>query len=1006
MVKTSEHTPTIHNPCLEILVSTGRLHCTKVMEGLLKQLVPSQVGHFMVLHCIGSLATANTCGFAQFIRPALETILSALSAVRVDYIKQAYSFALGHIAEAITEYQSNSTESANDNCVDDNYHAELLAAYNVLLHQWLPNREPKVASETLEAISYIYPLLPQENLIDQVPRVIPLVQGFYRRSMDRNAITQLLSAVLKASIDAHRNALDAQADSLIANLFDLVCVIPDYVRPHTSKGHYEVLRCFDLLLPIYSEKILDMLLVQLRNNSEGERIKALLVVTHVINVRSDLVAQKAPNISEVLKLMLTLEKTIKVKLALLKTIVVLAQKALVQDHEFIRYIIVNCGQLNKVNLDHGSADEYADFAQACKNSLNLLASTVSTTSDLLKRELLQFYMLLDYTDICGTLAMCMAKLFEKNAETTFTEVEESEKTFTYLPTAHSVFARSLILLGNKNQSKRTEYVLDFLKSFAKVVNKLFAPLWTTEIPKLKKKIKEPDFQEAVFKFVTDTIREYDDPAFPEVLVNKLADQIQLYPIAVTTKEHFVSALNEERGMLLKLIGTALCYVTDNQTIESKLELIINAARQERMEKLQAHADFETKLSDAAQALGFASKIHLAIVLQKLEQLIEADGHRKQASGFFSFMKDSTKETEIYKVNILAVEAYERIIENLAVHEELIESNEKIVNYLIKQLADAKDMTMKTKVLSALLIICQTIGKHADLCEDFRCRSAISTELLRIDANYEHLPLYPTILMISTILIQINPTDDFEVHVFFEQSCRTFFTAAQQLKNRFETKEEDEQNSYIAKYLNLSLPELKNLIKVIFQQNPSPAALDDVNCVLDFWLRDANSEVRVCSSHVMDSALEVRHRLLSPFNLFPSISIDCFFFFLVDSNNFRNLFPFLLSSHQHYIHSVKIGCEAPSKFNQCGAMLGKIVPRCTDSYAVVRQTAVDILKRTLEICCIYETLTLAENEPWYKELGTLREDIITDDPKQLFLIVEEISNIIAERLSNFQYVQFW
>lgn len=88
------------------------------------------------------------------------------------------------------------------------------------------------------------------------------------------------------------------------------------------------------------------------------------------------------------------------------------------------------------------------------------------------------------------------------------------------------------------------------------------------------------------------------------------------------------------------------------------------------------------------------------------------------------------------------------------------------------------------------------------------------------------------------------------------------------------------------------------------------------------------------------------------------------------------------------------------------MLGKIVPRCTDSYAVVRQTAVDILKRTLEICCIYETLTLAENEPWYKELGALREDIITDEPKQLYLIVEEISNIIAERLSNFQYVQFW
>lgn len=88
------------------------------------------------------------------------------------------------------------------------------------------------------------------------------------------------------------------------------------------------------------------------------------------------------------------------------------------------------------------------------------------------------------------------------------------------------------------------------------------------------------------------------------------------------------------------------------------------------------------------------------------------------------------------------------------------------------------------------------------------------------------------------------------------------------------------------------------------------------------------------------------------------------------------------------------------------MLGKIIPRCIDTYATVRQSAVDILKRILEISCIYETLTIAENDVWYKELGAMQEDIGTDDVKQLYEIVEEISKIIAERLSNFQYVQFW
>lgn len=90
--------------------------------------------------------------------------------------------AIGHIAEAISEHVSNvkGTESANENFVDENYHAELAIAYNVLLQQWLPNREPKVCSEILHALSFIYPLLPQEKLIEQVPKVIPQLQGFYR----------------------------------------------------------------------------------------------------------------------------------------------------------------------------------------------------------------------------------------------------------------------------------------------------------------------------------------------------------------------------------------------------------------------------------------------------------------------------------------------------------------------------------------------------------------------------------------------------------------------------------------------------------------------------------------------------------------------------------------------------------------------------------------------------------------------------------------------------------
>lgn len=92
MVKANEHTPLVQNPCLETLVAAGRVHCAKVMDGLMKQLGSGQVAHFMVMHCIGTLATANINGMMPFVRPILETIIPNLGGIKSDHVKQAYSF--------------------------------------------------------------------------------------------------------------------------------------------------------------------------------------------------------------------------------------------------------------------------------------------------------------------------------------------------------------------------------------------------------------------------------------------------------------------------------------------------------------------------------------------------------------------------------------------------------------------------------------------------------------------------------------------------------------------------------------------------------------------------------------------------------------------------------------------------------------------------------------------------------------------------------------------------
>lgn len=871
---------------------------------------------------------------------------------------------IGRFAEAIVEHLTNASDVRNDDDspLGENYRHDFSRAYAVLFQQWLPHRDTKFCSEVMLAVSHIYQLLPRENIVEQVAKVITQLQTFYRRSMDRNAITQLMASVLKASIDANPRSLDSLSDQLIIGLFDLVCVNPDYEKPQTVKGHNEVLRCFDLLLDIYSTKILEMLLIQLRSNNERERIKALLVVIHITNTGNQIVSNRSAELMTVFKHMVQHENTVKVKMVLLKTIVALAQKALIQDPEFVKFILQHCCKQTKFKLEHGTVDEHHDFIQACNKSLYILATTVGTMDDVLKSELLQYYVYFEYTDICCTIAKCLGKLFAKNCS--LPDVSETCKVC--LPNPEIIFVRSLILLGNPKEPKRSEHILLFLKYYSKIINKLFFPMWAEEIPKIVLAIPNEDFEERVFKFMVETIKEYDNVDFSESLANKLADQLLLYPVMVQPNME-LPLLTKERGMVLKLIGVCLNHITENQTIEAKIELIVNVGRQEKLERMQNNIEIESPVSDASQALGIASIAHLGLVLHKLDTLIENEGTRKQSTNFFSnlnFIKDTQKDADIYKINLMAIETYKFIVNNVIEPKVLTEIDEKVVNYLSRQLRDAKDITIKTKSLQTILAIVQHVLKYRDLFDDFKTKSELLNQLGQIDATYENLPFYPIILKIATILLQINPNSEFQTHTFFEKLCRKFFTATQQLESKFESTEDDERNSFIAKYLNIALPELNNLVSIIFIQNPSPSTLDDVNSVLEYWIRDRNSEVRICASHVLNNALEC------------------------------------------YIRSMKIGCESPSKFNQTGAMLGKMVPRCIDTNARVRETSINILKQILEISCVYETLTIADNDVhWVRGLEAAKKDIVTDDPKEIYRLAGEISRIIAERLSNFQHLQF-
>ncbi|XP_052871760.1 maestro heat-like repeat-containing protein family member 1 [Anopheles cruzii] len=421
-----------------------------------------------------------------------------------------------------------------------------------------------------------------------------------------------------------------------------------------------------------------------------------------------------------------------------------------------------------------------------------------------------------------------------------------------------------------------------------------------------------------------------------------------------------------------MFGVCLCHTTDEHMICNKIDLIFELAKAEKVDKNAPNEEYEQPMQDYADSLGYVAVTHLDKVMAKLGSTVIDDNSVKKSNSFFShlsFIKDSAKELEIYKMKILTLEALNVIVYRAPKEQLLHHFTETVINYLIAQF-DSKELFIKQLILDTLLASIDIFmtSDWEERMTGSKIRSDLHKMCLTItsDTTNEYLPVFPSIIKLSTVLVKLHAKDQvLSVNGLLDSICFYFFSNAHNLKLRSNSIDNDTQNSFLATFLNLALPEVNRFIQqVLEQQDASPASLDDVHSILEGWLKDKNCEARICACHVYNSTLAV------------------------------------------YMKSTKIGCEGPSKFNQTGSMLGKIIPRCIDSNATVRQTAVEVLTKILEIAYIYETVTVADDRvEWLVELKKIHDEIVTDDPKEIYRIAGELARIVAQRLSSYQYVKF-
>lgn len=403
-------------------------------------------------------------------------------------------------------------------------------AYDVLFTTWLYSRESKVCETVLNALASIYPVLSVEKVTQQTTKIIQTLLNLYKRPIDNYSITKCLGSVIKIATNVNGTLLEPLLPNILNNLSDLVCISPDYAQPDLLKSHSEVLRCYSCFALHFTDHTIDQLVNQMRNNNDKEKIKALIVLTHLITYSEEtVIVRKYKDILKQLTEMLN-DNNIRIKKALVKIIVAFASKNVLTNKElnpdgpnkYLEVILKMCRKQIMIKTNEVHADELNDIRLSAENTLYMLSTSVQELDQNLWNLLMDSYLNINNDEITVILLRCLTHLASKR------EVNGCEE----------AFLKSLILLSCPVPSCRETFILNFLKNIKIYNNDAYKTVWDTKIPQLNKYVNQNydnlttndlnEWHDLLYDFFTLTLDAVNDETFNKLLIEKATRQLKLY----------------------------------------------------------------------------------------------------------------------------------------------------------------------------------------------------------------------------------------------------------------------------------------------------------------------------------------------------------------------------------------------------------------------------------------------------------------------------------------------
>ncbi|XP_032872102.1 maestro heat-like repeat-containing protein family member 1 [Amblyraja radiata] len=957
MIRSNESAVNWKEAASNLLVALGSRFSDEILEEILQKLQPGTLPQFFVVQTLANLSVANIQGIVPYLPTTLQTMLPMLHLAKQDNMKWVFTSAMGLFSKSILEYLSTVDKTSKPVLNKDVFSEEIYAAYRILFINWLRNKDIKLRTAIVVALSYMVHLLPADRVEEELPRFVAGILGLYKKRCEPFYVTQCLRNILEAGVEIASHMPETQMDTLLPQLHHQICTPVDPANELSRRNHAEVLHCFVILSHVSVDSLIKFLLQKLANNNEKVRFGTLTILDHIVRTGFKPLETKKALIVCSMKQALQ-DNDNKVKKMLAQVIGSMGEHGYLQlegGTTLVEFLIQLCGLVPSENPSwlqmQEAADQVSDeeLRKLCEGTMDFLV-TLDVMEDVLWPFLLEFVTPVHYTNALTTVCRCLEKVGARKRQEKLETHALNYNERLGMPKPHSLLTRLLAVSATPYAGQgRGAAALRLLQVLSPNIQPEVVKLWDEELPQLTQYLSENQedtlpqklWEDKLFFFLSRTLETVTDEKWTWQLSEEMTRHIHSY-----------HAYPKEKAFLYKCVGIVLGQTNNKEVINNELqEMLLSVQHNEALER-----------EGLATGIGFCAMSHLDETLAKLDDFVKMDIVKKTAS-FFNILKEKldgdmerVKSTLILCYGYVALYAPESLIlQRIEIHilDHIISlSNTKVLGIKV----ETKDLMIKLTLIKAVTLIAKAVyankGKHHF---KFSRREEVLSYMQDLITGEPKAHLKTRVrqsaINACTHLIRLEPRlNEMESSELLRNCLEAVFSFLPlDTEKRKDTKKLKEREVLHSETVGA----LHELLKEFLTQNLTSDGLEFIFKHVQEWMVSVKDHERERSVEAMLA---------------------------------------LLTFYRERFKTVNMGT-----FHNLGMLVGRFVPRCADPVLSIRYMAMESLYTLLYIQVRYEGCLVNQMDDLVDHLRTIKDQLQNPDSHMLFQICYDIAKVISNKL---------